>query len=156
MSNAPASARLTIVDIRAAGVINTIWAAFVGVTATLFLLHRSGAWQGMAILLAAHLLSGALVLQTLQRKDRVPTGMQTAYYLGSVGSALLAAMALLRVAAPRHAALLTACMCAAATAQIGWLAYLGKRHHWLPSRTALLDVRHRVLLRVSRKEAKHV
>ncbi len=156
MSNAPASARLTIVDIRAAGVINTIWAVFVGIAATLLLLHRGGAWQGMAILLVAHLLSGALVLQVLERKDRVPAGMRTAYYLGSLGSAVLAALALLRAAAPRHTGSLTACMCVAALVQIGWLAYLGKRHRWLPSRAALLDVRDRILLRISRKEATHV
>ena len=156
MSNAPASARLTIVDIRAAGIINTVWAVFVGAAATVVLLHRGGAWQGMAILLAAHLLSGALVLYALRRKDRVPAGMQTAYYLGSFGSALLAVMALLRAASPRYSGVLTACMAVAALVQLAWLVSLGKRHRWLPSRAALSDVRDRIAVRISRKETTHV
>lgn len=156
MSNAPASARLTIVSIRTTGVINTVWAIFVGVAATLFLLHRGGAWQGMAILLVAHLLSGGLVLRALRQRDVIPAGMSTVYFLGSLGSALLAGMALLRAAVPAHTALITVSMCVLAVAQISWLFLLGKRHRWLPSRAALADVKDRVVSRLKRKEAAHV
>ncbi|GAA3757274.1 lipopolysaccharide biosynthesis protein [Terriglobus aquaticus] len=155
MSNAPASARLTIVDIRWAGLINTAWAVCVGAAATLLLFHGGGAWQGLAILLAAHLISATLVLTSLQRKDHVPAGMRTAYYLGSLGASVLAGLALLRAWQPRYTGPLTVCMILLAAMQLLWLAALGKRHHWIPSRSALLEVRDRVF-RIRQKERAHV
>jgi hypothetical protein len=75
MGNAPAAARLTIVSIKASGVINTVWAAFVAVAATIIFLLHGTAWLAMAIYFAAHLLSSTLVLLALKRKDHIPGGM---------------------------------------------------------------------------------
>lgn len=155
MSNAPASARLTIVDIRRAGVINTVWAIFVGAAATLLMLRGGGAWQGLAILLVAHLLSATLVLRSLRSKDHVPAGMQTAYYLGSLGATLLAGLALLREWAPQYTGVVTVAMSLLAVVQLAWLLALGKRHRWLPTRRALLEVRDRIL-RIRHREAARV
>lgn len=157
MGNAPASARLTVVSIRKTAVINTVWAASVAAAATLLLLHHGAqAWQGLAILLGAHLLSAVLVLRALRRNDALPRGMRLAYFAGSIGATVLAALSLVRVHLPQHAALLTLVMLAFGVGQIAWMIALGRRHRWMPSLAMLAELRTRVFARFSRREAGHV
>ncbi len=133
MGNAPAAARLSIVSIRAAGIINTIWAVFVAAAATLLLLHHGSARDAMAIYLAGHILSSILVLAVLRRKDTVPSGMIAAFALGSAAGILLAALALLRDTHPAHTPAYTALMLLLTAMAATGLYTLGKTHHWLPS-----------------------
>ena len=96
MGNSPAAARLTIVSIKTAGVINTLWAVFVAGAGTALLLHGGAAWQAMAVYLGAHLLSSGLVLAALVRHRCVPPGMLAVVSLGAATSLGLAGLAYLR------------------------------------------------------------
>ena len=137
MGNAPAAARLSIVSIRAAGIINTVWAIFVAGAATVFMLHGGSARDAMEIYLAGHLLSAALVLLVLKRKDNLPAGMVTVFALGSATGILLAGLSLLRSSVAGHTFALTALMVLVAAAGLTVLFALGRRHRWLPQPAAL-------------------
>ena len=133
MGNAPAAARLSIVSIRALGIINTVWACFVAAAATIFLLHAGSAWRAMCIYLAGHLISALLVLLVLRRKDSVPRGMAAVYFLGGGTAILLAGMAYWRVLQPGFALAITGAMTLLMASSIVVLLAFGRRHRWLPS-----------------------
>ena len=137
MGNAPAAARLSIVSIRSTGIINTVWAVFVAIAATVFLFHGGSAARALAIYLVAHLLSAALVLAVLARKDHVPASMLGVFFTSSIGISLLAALGALRVARPRMEWPLTGLMLAVAAAALTILLLLGRRNHWVPAPAVL-------------------
>jgi O-antigen/teichoic acid export membrane protein len=133
MGNAPAAARLSIVSIRATGVINTAWAIFVAVAATLVLMHHGSARMAMAIYLGAHLLSSGLVLSMLYQWDHIPAGMARVYYAASATAEVLAVMGWLRIARPAQTWTITALMSALFVAVMWWMLNTGRRHGWAPS-----------------------
>ncbi len=145
MGNAPAAARLSIVSIRATGVINTVWAIFVAAAATLLLFRHGSAWQAMAIYFAAHVLSAFLVLLTLRARDHVPPGLWGLFLASSGGSALLAGLALWREFDPAHELTATTMMFAVLLALAGGLFLLGRRFRWMPSVLVLQQLRSRML-----------
>ncbi len=131
MGNAPAAARLTIVSIRSTGVINTVWAVVVAGAASLFLIRQGSAAAAMTIYFLAHLLAGALVLLTLQRKDHVPQGMIPTYLVGAANSALLILLAFLRNRSQSPWGM-TMLMLAVVVCAFWAFFSLGRRHRWLP------------------------
>ncbi len=133
MGNAPAAARLSIVSIRAAGIINTVWAVFVAAAATVFLLRHGSAQEAMTIYLAGHILSSALVLLVLHKKDYLPTGMVFVFSFGGVTSIALAALAVLRDRLPGSSLVITGIMLLIAILSLAALFYIGRKHRWLPS-----------------------
>ncbi len=138
MGNAPASARLSIVSIRASGIINTVWACFVAGVGTLLMLHRGGsAALAMGIYLLAHAMSSALVLLVLARKDSLPRGLPLLFSLATGSTVALAALAALRAAEPDRTGTLTAAMLLLTIASLAGMLALGRRHRWLPSRAAV-------------------
>ena len=137
MGNAPAAARLTIVSIRASGVINTIWAVVVAGAATLFLLHSGNAWKAMLIYFAAHVLSSLMVLLTLRRKDAVPAGQFGLFAFSTSGVSLLLLLAFLRASNQGSIVAMTAAMFVVLVALVAGLRFFGKRYQWLPSRAVL-------------------
>ena len=137
MGNAPAAARLTIVSIRATGVINTLWAIFVAAAATLFLVFGGGAWQALAIYFVAHILSSTLVLITLKRNDHVPPGMVQLFSFSTVFAALLAALAIFRGYHPEYTTSVTAVMALVFVLAASTLFLLGREYRWLPSAVAV-------------------
>ena len=147
MGNAPAAARLTIVSIRATGVINTVWAIFVAAAATLFLFFGGGAWQAMAIYFAGHVLSSTLVLITLDRKDGLPPGMSTLFAFGALCSASLATLAYFRAMHPDAMLALTGVMAAVTLLALSGLLLFGRRFQWLPSTAALHGISDRIMRR---------
>ena len=137
MGNAPAAARLSIVSIKAAGVINTVWAVFVAGAATLFLLHGGSAAGGMGIYLGAHVLSAGLVMTVLAWRDRLPEGTVAVFLLG-VGSSLgLAGLAYLRASRGELAGAATGAMVVLVAVAGGALMLLGGRRGWLPDRVVV-------------------
>lgn len=141
MGNAPAAARLSIVSIRATGVINTVWAIFVAVSGTLLLLHGGSAALAMSVFLAAHALSAALVLMWLARRDHVPAGMVSLFCLSLAVVSVLAVLALLRARYPAHHLDFDALMAAAFIGSATAMFLLGKRHCWLPTAAAIRNLR---------------
>lgn len=159
MGNAPAAARLTIVSIRATGVINTIWAVFVAAAATLFLFFGGGAWQAMLIYFLGHILSSALVLVTLHRMDTIPEGLAGISGFGTASVGTLLGLAFVRAFRPELTLPITLAM-AAITALVFFALYqFGRHYQWLPSRAVAMSLVRRVLDRVpflNRTGARHV
>ncbi len=152
MGNAPAAARLTIVSIRATGVINTVWAVFVAAAASVFLFHGGGAWQAMAIYFAGHVLSSALVLLTLYREDHVPAGMTALFTIGTGTVAVLAALAFLRGLHPEITTPLTGVMVVILAGALTALYLLGKRFGLLPSKAVFESLIASVRARLGRRQ----
>ena len=148
MGNSPAAARLTIVSIKTAGVINTVWAVFVAGAGTALLLHGGTAWQAMGIYLAAHIVSAALVLTMLRRHACLPAGMAAIFVIGTVTIAALAGLAFWRAEQPGLAVPLSLGMCLLLSGALGGLVLLGRRHRWLPSRAVLGRILHAVKARL--------
>ncbi len=131
MGNAPAAARLTIVSIRATGVINTVWAVVVAGAASIFFFRQGSAAAAMTIYFMAHLFAGGLVLVTLKRKDHVPQGMIASYLIGAINSALLIVLALVRNRS--HSPWATTGLMLAVVLCAFWALFsLGRRYGWLP------------------------
>jgi O-antigen/teichoic acid export membrane protein len=136
MGNAPAAARLTIVSLRSTAVINTIWAVFVAAAATLMLVRGGSAAEAMGVYFVGHIVSATLVLLMLRRKDNLPAGMLPLFGLGMLAVAVGSALALLRSAQPSIGGTVTAGMAGLLLASAAMLWLLGKRHDWLPPRSA--------------------
>ena len=137
MGSAPAAARLSIVSIRATGTINTIWAIFVAIAGTVFMLRGGGAGLAMAIYLAAHILSAVLVLLYLGWKDHVPRGMVLNFTLGCSTCVALAALSVVRNRHPASTLSITGLMAAIAAASLTTLFFVGRSNHWLPDSAAV-------------------
>jgi hypothetical protein len=133
MGNAPAAARLTIVSIRSTGVINTVWAIFVAALATSFLFLGGDAARAMLIYFVAHVLSSALVLITLARRDGLPAGMIAQYALSTGASVALVGLAFARASQPAHNPGFSAVMLLIAIVALSGLFLLGRRFGWLPA-----------------------
>jgi O-antigen/teichoic acid export membrane protein len=145
MGSGPASARLTIVSIKTTGVINTLWAILVAISATFFLFWRGDATKGMLIYLAAHLISAVLVLVSLAARDCVPRGMKAVYALGIGGSISLALLALLRYREPALTPAISGAMLLLFAAALTALFLTGRRHGWAPDyRTIRILLRSRI------------
>ncbi len=137
MGNAPAAARLTIVSIRSAGVINTVWAVSVAAAAGLFLLHGGRAWRALAIYFMAHVLSATLVLLTLRKKDHVPAGMTSLFAFATLSTAILVALAALRTTRPEWVVPVTGIMALMSVGSMFVLYLFGRRFGWMPSGSAI-------------------
>ncbi len=150
MGNAPAAARLSIVNIRLTGVLNTVWAVVVAVSASVFLLHGGSAATGMLIYFFAHILSAALVLVALVRKDAVPDGMLTVFLLSTFSSVSLVSLVFVRASHPALTGAVTVGMAALGAMSLLALFLLGKRHHWLPTPAAIRRALHFVVSGLNR------
>ena len=137
MGSAPANARLSIVSIRSAGIINTVWAVFVAVAASIVLLAHGSAARAMMIYLAAHILASILVLSVLAWKDHIPRGVVLVFSFGSCTGIALAALSVLRARHPESSLSITAIMATLSVAALTSLFFLGRKNHWLPAPASL-------------------
>ncbi len=144
MGSAPAAARLSIVSIKTTGVVNTAWAVFVATAATLVLFEHGDAAKGAAVYLAGHLFVAVLQFRSLGRRTSIPAGTVSSFTVGTAGSIALAVLAYWRQISPDLSLLLTLSMIGCFGLTISGLAMVGKRHRWLPSRSALYAVLVRV------------
>ncbi len=143
MGSGAASSRVSILSIRTSVLVNTAWAMFVGIAATVFLFQGADAAKGAAVYLGAHILSAVLFFGFLKRRGHAPPGMISAFSVGAVCIIALAGFSLLRTAlvtTTSNAGQLTTtalmfCLWAAGTAM---LIQIGKRRRWLPSRVLVM------------------
>ncbi len=131
MGSAPAGARLTIVSIRAWGVINAVWAAVVAIGATVFV-TRGGAASATAIYLVAHFVSGTVTFTYLRMRKETSSGTVGIYLLGAAGVALLSGEELLRLNAPGHMILWSGIMAATVAATLWVLTLAGRSQKLVP------------------------
>lgn len=137
MGNAPVAGRLTIVSIRQSGFINTIWAILVAGSATVFLLWPGSASIGAAIILGAHVVAALLVLLALKRRSITPPGVSLTFLIGAGTSIVMATLAIMRDQMPDRALFLTSASALAFLAGLALICWMGRHHHWLPSRSFL-------------------
>ena len=140
MGAGPASARLTIVSIRSAGVINTVWAILVAAGSTVFLLRNGTAGRAMTIYLGAHLLSAILVILVLAYRDRLPQGMTPVFSIGSASAIVLSGLSVFRTVHPERSFLITLIMLALTALSLVLVSRLGKKHHWLPGSARIVNL----------------
>lgn len=141
MGNSPPSARMSVVSVRWVAAGNTVWAIFVAVFGTLFLLHGGGAAKAMAVFFAGHVLLASFVLSVLRRYNHLPSGMISLFVISTLGVAALDALSLLRYRYASVTLPVTAAMALVFVVCGFSLYWLGKKHGWLPS----LDSARRVL-----------
>ena len=142
MGSAPASARLSIASIKLTGIINTVWAVAVAVSATVFLLWEKnapgvGAWKGALIYLAAHLISAGLVLFSLSRRNRLPNGINSTFLLGAACVLALTGLAFLRNLRPEAMLPTSLAMLAVCLSALAILLRIGNHHRWVPTAAML-------------------
>lgn len=137
MGSAPISARLSIVSIKATGVINTVWAVFVATVATLILLRGGNAAKGAAVYLAAHLLCALLQIAVLKQRKCIPAGTISSFSYGVLGAISMASLACVRDARPEAATWISGLMSLILAGTLLAMIAVGKRRGWLPSPEAL-------------------
>ena len=133
MGNAPASARLSILSIRTSGWINTLWAATVVIAGTSFMLHGGTAADAMAVYLAAHSISSALVLYSLHRRRALATGLTMTCAVTSGTACFLVVLAALRSTHPDRGVAVSMGMSVLLLASMFALFLIGHHHRWAPS-----------------------
>ncbi|WP_213803596.1 oligosaccharide flippase family protein [Granulicella sp. dw_53] len=150
MGNAPAAARLTIASLRYAGIVNTIWALLVACVGTLLLYRGGGAALAMSVYFAAHIVSSALVLFALSRKDHVPAGLVKLFILSTGGVFVLLVLSFLRERYVGHGLSITAVMFLLFLLTLAALVILGKQYGWFPTTSAIQHMRKSTTLIVRR------
>jgi O-antigen/teichoic acid export membrane protein len=134
MSSAPASARLTIRSLRAAGFINGLWAVLVVVLATEFI-SKGGAAAAMAIYLGTHLVSAVLVLAALRRSEPLPAGLVTMSAILFLTAVALALLAWWRASdSGLHGHRPDAALAGLTVFSLAAQFVLAQKHRWLPGR----------------------
>lgn len=139
MGTAPAAARLSIVSIRATAMINTIWAVFVAIAATVFMMGGGAAWKAMAIFFCAHILASAMALGILKQRDYLPEGLIPLSGFSFVMVAVLATLSLWR-GVHGHNGAVTGVMLLLLAVLVAGLYQFGKRYSWLPPRSVFIAV----------------
>ena len=135
MGAAPVLARLTVLDVRRAGVVNVLWAALVALAATKFI-SGGGAIEGAAIYLGAHLVSGWLAVFAL-RPGHIPSGVIPIIAVSQVSACALVALAFARAAEPNQQVLLTGGMAGVLALSVGLFAMFARHYRWLPQEFSL-------------------
>ena len=143
MGTAPAAARLSIVSIRATAVTNTIWAIFVAIASTIFMLHGGTAWRAMAIFFGAHVVTSMVALLILKRRDHLPAGMIPLFGFAIVAIATLSILSLFRGVQSSPAPITGVMMLVLLLTAVG-LYQFGKRFGWLPPRSMFVRLASRL------------
>lgn len=137
MGSVPFGVRLWIVSLRSAGLINTAWAAVVGVAATIALLHGGNAAKGAAVYLGAHLFSAFLQIAVLKKRKSMPKGIIPAFTLGAASAIALSLLAIFREFHPADTFAVSLAMLALLLTALTALFITGKRHNWIPTMETL-------------------
>jgi O-antigen/teichoic acid export membrane protein len=134
MGGTAAANRLSIVNLRALGIINTMWAMLI-ILLGIWLVPFAGATGAAAAFLIAHLASALAVLAVLRSSSALPQGVLGLSLTGIAAAAVFAYLAYLRSTHPLQQ---TALMCALLGALMVFMFTLlqfGWRQGWLPKLT---------------------
>jgi len=130
MSGMAASQRLSIVGLRAIGIINTVW-AIMTVTLGIWLVPKAGATGAALAFLISHTLAQVLVIVVLARLNELPDGFLPLYGVNTVGGLGLAALGYWR-AFETNRGPMTIAIAALAILILGFISYIGRRSGCLP------------------------
>lgn len=129
MSNVPASQRLSIVGLRAVGIINTVWAILTAILGIL-LVPRAGATGAALAFLISHTLSQVMVIGALARLHELPNGYLPLCGVTTIGGWGLAALGFWRAFEPNRS--LTIALAVLAIFMLGLISYVGRMTGCLP------------------------
>lgn len=131
MCGVPASQRLSIISLRATGIINTGWAVLIVLLGVL-LVPKAGAVGAAAAFLIAHGLGHSMVILHLIRSNQLPAGYLPMSVSAITGGLALACIGYFRAAMPLHNAALTLAMLTVLTLLLLALSYIGIRTASVP------------------------
>jgi len=131
MAGMPAAQRLSIVNLRANGIINAAWALLIVLTG-LWLVPKAGAVGAAAAFLIAHALGHSMVILHLLRSGDLPAGYLPMSLSAVTAALLLAGIGYLRVTTPSHAGALTLAMLIVLSLFLSALIYIGLRTACVP------------------------
>jgi O-antigen/teichoic acid export membrane protein len=131
MGGMPATQRLSIVSLRATGIINSIWAVLTVVFGVLLVPGRGAVGAALAFLLA-HVSTQFMVTVRLFRTGELPEGYLTLSLTTLVGALSLASVGYLRASAPANSSVLTLTMLALWILLLAVVGYTGLRSGCLP------------------------
>jgi O-antigen/teichoic acid export membrane protein len=131
MSSTPSANRLSIVNLRALGVINIVWAVMV-IVLGIWLVPVAGAGGAAGAFLISHLFSQAAVLVVLKQAGILPPGILKLSLTGIIAAVAFALLACARVFLPTRQITMTALLLACVTVFILTLLRFGQKQRWLP------------------------
>lgn len=131
MSATAAANRISIVNLRALGVINGMWAALVIIVGIRFV-PVAGATGAALAFFVGHLFSQAAVLVVLRQAGALPRGLLSLSLTGMLSALLLAALAYFRAAQPLHRSAWTFALLGSLLVFILALLRFGAQQRWLP------------------------
>ncbi|MEJ7709647.1 MAG: hypothetical protein WKF84_07255 [Pyrinomonadaceae bacterium] len=139
MSGAPAANRLNILNLRAASMINAIWAVLL-ISLGVVLVPRAGVTGAAATFLFAHILSACLVLVALSRRDALPHGMLALSLVGMASAVALGGTAYARAAATsvNYELAMSIAMTTLTMVTLAALAYFGREQRMASKRLRFL------------------
>jgi len=131
MSGQAGAQRLSIIKLRATGIINGLWAVLL-IVFGFVLIPAAGAAGAAAAFLAAHAISNLLANFSLRRYEVLPPGYLTTILLTIVSALLLASLGYARALKPEHLVSLTLWILAIWVAEMLVVAVVGLRNGCLP------------------------
>jgi O-antigen/teichoic acid export membrane protein len=140
MGSAPISARLSILSIKTFGMINTAWAIFVAISATLFLFHGGNAAKGAMVYLTGHLFLAVLQIWSLNKSGSMPRGSIISFAAGVGGTVILVGLAWLRNIHEDSSIQISLLMLAVLLVFTLLMVSIGKQRNWLPSWGAIASL----------------
>jgi O-antigen/teichoic acid export membrane protein len=131
MGGTAAANRVSIVNLRALGVINGLWAVAV-VLVGLWLVPLAGAAGAAMAFFAGHLFSQLAVLLVLKQARALPGGLLRLSLTGTLSAITFATLAYLRSIQPLHRGAWTITLTGSLLLLLSTLLHFGLRRGWLP------------------------
>jgi O-antigen/teichoic acid export membrane protein len=131
MGGTAAAYRLSIVNLRALGLINGMWTVVV-ILLGLWLVPIAGATGATGAFLVGHLFSQAAVLLGLKKAGALPRGLLRLSLIGMVGAITFAALGYFRAAQPTHQNAMTGALSVCLLIFILAFLHFGLKQGWLP------------------------
>lgn len=151
MSGVPASQRLSIVGLRAIGIINTIWAILTAILG-LWLIPKAGATGAALAFLTSHMFSQLMVVVALARLHELPNGYLPLCGVTTIGGLCLATLGYWRAFQPNRGSM-TIALAAMAIFMLGLISYIGRKNGCLPGlRSNAVNFHHSDLPLLERSE----
>jgi O-antigen/teichoic acid export membrane protein len=132
MGGTAAANRVSIVNLRALGVINGLWAVAV-VLVGIWLVPKAGATGAAMAFFAGHLFSQLAVLLVLKQARALPGGLLRLSLTGTFSAVVFATLAYFRSLQPLHRGAWTIALTASLLLFLFMLLHFGLKRGWLPA-----------------------
>ncbi|HEX8847114.1 MAG TPA: oligosaccharide flippase family protein [Pyrinomonadaceae bacterium] len=131
MGGTAAANRVSIVNLRALGVINGAWAMVV-VLLGIWLVPLAGATGAAVAFFVGHLFSQCVVLWVLKRAGALPRGLLHLSLMGMLGAIVFATLAYFRAVQPLRQSVMTGALLLSLLVLMFAFSHFGLRQGWIP------------------------